>query len=182
MDAAEHVARGTAQFLGVEGARQVFQQAGVELVVLLGQLVQQRLEVGLDRVQGRHQGLADVGAAGHRHQMRVVRVRRQPLRPAALEVGRHQLALGHAAGCLVSLDGGQRGVIAVAGLAQEDHTQHGHALLAAGQLGVGAQLVGGCLQAGFDLGQVIQGAAAHEGCLDDAAILGHGTPGCHGRQ
>ena len=52
-------------------------------------------------------------------------------------------ALGHFAGGLVLGDLAAGGVVAIGGVPQEDDAQHGHAVFAGGQLGVGAQIVGG---------------------------------------
>ena len=50
-------------------------------------------------------------------------------------------------------------------MAQKDHAQHRHAVLAAGQFGIGAELVGGVPQAGFNLGDAVEGVGGHVSVL-----------------
>ena len=133
-------------------------QAVVETVVVLGQLARKRLEVGLDRVHRRHQRSAQGAALGQGQQVFVVRSSRQHQGAAAHEVGGHQFSARHLAGFPIGFDGRQRRVIPVAGVAKKNHPQHRHAVFAARQLGVGAQLVGGFPQTGFDLVEFGQGA------------------------
>ena len=73
VDAPEDVAAGGAERLAVEDAQQVFEQVVLELVVVLGELVQQRLEVALDGVHRLDEGRAEVGALGQLEQLVVAR-------------------------------------------------------------------------------------------------------------
>ncbi len=124
VDAAEHVARCAAQRLAVEGSQQVFEQAGVELLVVLGQLVQQRLEVGLDGLHRRHQRRAQVAAFGQRQQVVVVRLGWQHQRAAAARSRpATSLRLGILPASWSAWIGLQCSVVAVAGVAQEDHAR-----------------------------------------------------------
>jgi hypothetical protein len=55
-----------------------------------------------------------------------------------------------------------RGLSGLPGVSQEDHAEHRHGVLAGGQLGVGAELVGGLPEAGFDLFNVLKGVPCHQ--------------------
>jgi hypothetical protein len=52
---------------------------------------------------------------------------------------------------LVGLDGTQGLVVAIRGVPEEDDAEHRHAVFAGGELGVGAEVVGGLPQIGFEL-------------------------------
>lgn len=70
------------------------------------------------------------------------------------------------AGCaMVGFDLPVGGLEAVGGVAQEDHPQHGHEVVAGGELGVGAQVVRGLPEVGFEFFDVFE-AAGH--CVTQA--------------
>ena len=80
-------------------------------------------------------------------------------------------------GDLVSLDLAGGGLEPVGGVAQEDHTQHRHAVLAGGELGIGAELVRRLPQVIFQFRDIAQRAVQHHYGTPDAAAVGH-----HGQQ
>lgn len=72
-------------------------------------------------------------------------------------------ALGASARRFVRLDGLQRGLVTVGGVAQKDHAQHGHAIFRGREVGVGPELISGDPQAGFNLRDVVEGVGGHLG-------------------
>ena len=51
-----------------------------------------------------------------------------------------------------------RGLEAVGRVPEEDHAQHGHEVVAGGELGVGAEVVRGLPEVGFELLDVFEGS------------------------
>ena len=86
VDASEHIAAGGAERLAVEDAQEIFQQVALELIVVLGELTPQRLEVRLDGVHRLDQCSAEIGAFGQLQQVVVASLLRQHQRPALDEV------------------------------------------------------------------------------------------------
>lgn len=68
---------------------------------------------------------------------------------------------GDAAGGLVGFDLLGGGLEAVGGVAEEDDAEHRHEVVAGGELGVGAEVVRGLPEVGFELVDVLEGAAVH---------------------
>lgn len=60
---------------------------------------------------------------------------------AFFEIGADGSALGHLSGSLIGFDLPAGGVVAVGGVAKEDHAQHRHPVFAGGQFGVGAEII-----------------------------------------
>jgi hypothetical protein len=54
-------------------------------------------------------------------------------------------------------------------VSQKNHAQHGHAVFRRGELGVGAEIIGGIPEAGFKLGKII-----HELRADDLHLSAPG--------
>ncbi|MDP1666273.1 MAG: hypothetical protein Q8L79_14265 [Methylobacter sp.] len=71
------------------------------------------------------------------------------------EIGFFQGPFGHFSRQLIGLNLVQCSLLTVAGMAQEDHAQHRHAVFAGWQLGIGAQLIGGFPETIFDFGNVL---------------------------
>jgi len=72
-------------------------------------------------------------------------------RPAFFEIGIDRRALRHFTGGLVRLDFAQSHVVAVRGVAQEDDAQHRHTVFPCRQLGVGAEIISGVPEIGFQM-------------------------------
>jgi hypothetical protein len=64
----------------------------------------------------------------------------------------------YAAAGLVGFDMALRGLKPVSGVAREDHAEHPHKVVVGGQLGVGAQRVGGLTEVRLPLLDVIESA------------------------
>ena len=163
VDAPEDIAAGGAEHFAVEDAEDLFEEVALELVVVLGKLALQRLEVALDGVHRLDEGGAEVGPFGQLEQLVVAGLFWKHQRPAFQEVLLDQRPLRHLAGGLVVGDLPAGGVIAVCGVAQEDDAEDRHAVFAGGQLGIGPELVGGSPEAVFELFDVLK------------LILGHST-------
>ena len=163
VDAAEDVARGVFDLLTVEVPHQVFEHLGLEDAEVLGQHVRERLKLGLDRGHRVGDETRQVGSAhgGLLHDPVVAGFLRQPERTAAQVVGGLDLALRHLAGGLVFLNLPGRCLEAVGSVAQEDHAQDGHEVVAGGQLGVGAEVVGGLPEVGFELFYAFESVDTH---------------------
>ena len=184
VDATEDVASGLLDLLAVEQAHQIFENLGLEDAEVLGQDAQQWLELGLDGRHGVADELGQVGSARGRpvHDGVVAGRLRQPERAAAQVVGREHLALGHPAGCLFLLDLPVRSLEAVGRMAQEDHAQHRHEVIAGGELGIGAEVVRGLPEVGFELLDVFEavvGHAAQEFPSSLARVLRSSTASSH---
>ena len=163
VDAAEDIAGGLLDLLAVEEAHQVFEHLGLEDAVVLGQHALQRLESGLDGGHGLGDKLGQVAAAGGGllHDPVVAGVLRQPERTAPEIVGRLHLALGHLAGRLIFLDLVVGRLKAIGGVTEKDHAQDRHEVVAGGELRVGAEVVRGFPEVGFELFDVIEGFVGH---------------------
>ena len=164
VDAPEHIAGGGAERRAVEDAQQISEKVAGELVVVLGELSLQRLEVALDRVHRLDDGRAEVCACGEREQRVVARFRRKLEGAPLEEVALDQRPLRHRAGGLVSLDLTDRIVVPIGRVAQEDHAQHGHAVFAAGELGIGPEVVRGGPEIGFELVDTVHGVSRIIAC------------------
>ena len=151
VDAPEDVATGGAKRLAVEDAEQIFEKSVLEFRIIFGKLIEQRLEVALDSVHRLHERRAEVRALGQRQQGVVTGFLRQHERATFFEIGGGQRALGHFPCGLVRLDFAQSGVVSVRRVAQEDDAQHRHTIFAGGQLGIGAEIVGGIPEIGFQM-------------------------------
>ena len=123
-----------------------------------------RLELGLN---GRHR-LGDetwqIAAAGGGllHDPVVASVLREPQRTAPEIVGGQHLSLGHLAGRLILLDLSRSRFKAIGRVAEEDHPQDRHEVVAGGKLRVGAEVVRRFPEVGFELFDVIEGFVGHE--------------------
>ena len=81
----------------------------------------------------------------------------QPQGAAAQVVGGQQVAPGHAAGGLIRLDLPRRCLEAIGRMAQEDHAQHRHKIIAGSQLGVGTEVVRRLPEVSFEFFDVFEG-------------------------
>jgi hypothetical protein len=153
VDAAEHVAGGGLDGGAVEDLDQLGQQVGLEGRVAARQRALEHFVLGLDHVHGAVDHLAHVRAL--RQAGDAVEARRfgQVDGGLALEAEPYQrLTLGgrHLRRD-VSLDLGQVGLETVVRVAQKDQAEHRHRVFGGGELGVGAQLVGGLPEFVFEL-------------------------------
>ena len=166
VDAAEDVAGGLLDLRAVEEAHQVFEHLGLEDAVVLRQDAEERLELGLDGGHRVGDQPRKIGTAGGSllHDEVVLRRRGQVERAARDVVGRQDLAPGHLAARLVGLDLPVCRVEAIGGVAEEDDPQHGHEVVAGSEFGVGAEVIGGLPEVGFELLDVLEGVARHGGC------------------
>ena len=141
VDAAEHVARGGAERLGIEGAHHLFQDIVLEALVVLRQLAGERREVVFHGVHGGGHGRAEVAVLRHLQQHVVACPFGKHQGAAAREVGLEQGAVRHPARGLVFFDGRHRGVVAVRRVPQKDEAQNGHEVLVRREVRVGPQVV-----------------------------------------
>ena len=168
VDATEHVAAGLGERWTVEDLDQLGQQGRLEPEVFLGQGARQHLLAFavlhrvLDQVHRTAQRLADLAALGQVGQVIPPGFGRQVDGRLALEAEADAF-FPHGprqARVQAGFNLGQNGLKTVECMAQEDQAQHGHGVLARGEFGVGAQLVGGFPEFVFDLLQV---AVVHRG-------------------
>ena len=122
----------------------------------MGSTPEERFEVRLDGGHGVGDQFGQAGGVGRGlvHDVVVASRLREPEGAAADVVGGLDLPPGHAAGGLVVLDLSGGGVEAVGGVAEEDDAQDGHEVVAGGELGIGAEIVGGFPEVGFELLEV----------------------------
>jgi len=136
VDAAEHVAGGRAQPLGVEHAHHLFEHAALEACVVLRQLASERREGGFDRLHGGIERRAEVAVLRGLENDVEPRALRQVQRPAPREVGLDQRPVRHLPGGLVGLDRRLRLIEAVRRMTQEDQAHDGHEVFVRRQIGV----------------------------------------------
>ena len=53
------------------------------------------------------------------------------------------------------------GIETVGRMAQEDHAQYRHEVVAGGELGIGAEVIGGFPEVGFELLDILEGVVGH---------------------
>ena len=155
VDTPEHIAGGGAERRAVENAEQVSEDVVLELVVVLGKLTLQWLEVAFDRVHCVDDGPAEVATCRELEQRVVARFRRELEGAPFEEVTLDQRPLRHRAGGLVRFDLTDGIVVAVRRVTQKDDPQHGHAVFAAGEFGVGPEVIRGGPEVGFELFDVV---------------------------
>ena len=165
VDTAEHIAGRLLDQLTIEHAHEVFEHLGLEDAVVLGQYAEQGLELGLNSGHGLGDEPGQVSAAdgGLLHDRVVASGLRQIERAARDVVGRQHLALRHLAAGLVGVDLPMCRLETVGRVAQEDHAQHRHEVVAGVELGVGAQIVRRRPQVGLEFFDVLVGVSAHAG-------------------
>ena len=139
VDAAEHVARGRAQRLGIEGPHHLFENIVLEALVVLRQLPGKRREMLFHGVhRGGHVG-AESAVLRHLQQHVIACRLGQHQGTAAGEIGLDEREVRHSASGPVGFDGLQRRVVAVRRMPQEDQAQDGHEVLVRREIRIGPQ-------------------------------------------
>ena len=159
VDAAEHVARGRAQRLGIEGPHHLFQDIVLEALVVFRELARQRREAVFHGFHGGGHGGAEIAVLRHLQQNVIKRRLGQHQGAAAREIGLRQRAVRHPARSLVCVDRRHRLVVAVRGVPQEDQPQDGHEILVRGEVRIRPQVVRGLPEFRLELldaGQVVR--------------------------
>ena len=118
VDAPEHVARGRAQRLGIEGPHHLFEDIVLELRVVLRQLPGKRWEMLFHGFHGGGHVGAESAVLRHLQQHVVACRLGQHQGAAPLEIILHEGAVRHSACGSVGFDGLQRRVVAVRRMAQ----------------------------------------------------------------
>jgi len=151
VDAAEDVAVGGLELFRVELAQQLTEGVIADgLVFRLGQHATQGGVVGFDALHRGEERGSTVRRIWQAHQMVELGFGAQEDGALLAEVLLRQGFWNPAALRQAGLDLRLDGQIATVGVAQEDQAHHGHEVLVAGQIGIGAQQVGGAPQALFD--------------------------------
>ncbi len=140
INAAEHVAGGLLDLLAVEHTHEFFEHLRLEDAVVLGQHALERLELLLD-------GFHRVGHELRERLFAARRLRHDPVVPCGLGQWQRPTAnvvlvddrpFRHLAGGLVLGNLPGRIVESIGSVPEEDDPQHGHEVVAGGELGVGA--------------------------------------------
>ncbi len=132
IDAPEQVSTGGAEHVTVKDAKEIFQEVVAKLVVILGKLVEQRLEVALNGIHGLNQGCSQVRAFGKLEQLVVTSYLRQHEGAPFEKVSLDERPFRHSLGGLVPGNLAAGGLVTVRGMPQEDDTQHRHAIFRRG--------------------------------------------------
>ena len=141
VDAPEHVARGRAQRLGIEGPHHLFQDIVFKAFVLLRKLARERREAMFYGFHGGGHRGAEIAVLRQSEKNVIARLFRQHQRAAPREIGLDQRAFRHLAGGPVVFDRPHRLVVAVGGMPQEDQAQDGQEVFVRREIGIGAQVI-----------------------------------------
>ena len=141
VDAAEHVARGRAQRLGIEGPHHLFQYIVLKALVVLRELARERRETVFHGFHGGGHGSAEIAVLGHLQQNVIARRLGQHQGAAPGEIRLDQRALRHPACGLVFFNRRHRLVVAVRRVPQEDQAQYGHEILVRREVRIRPQVI-----------------------------------------
>ena len=141
VDAAEHVARGLAQRLGIEGPHHLFQHIVLEALVVLWELARERREAVFHGFHGGGDGRAEFAVLGHLQQNVIAGLLGQHQGATPGKIGLDQRAIRHPACGPVFFDRLYRLVVAIGGVPQEDQAQYGQEILVRRQVRIGPQVI-----------------------------------------
>ena len=179
VDAAEHVPRGGAERLGIEGPHHLFQDIVLEALVVLRQLAGERREVVLHGFHRSGHGRAEIAVLRHLQQHVVACRLGQHQGAAPCEIGFDQGPVRHLARGLVFFDPRHRRVVAVRRMPQEDQAQNGHEILVRREVRVGPQVVRNLPEVRLELLNADQVVCCHSPVLDAAHTVNVGLRGSH---